>query len=268
MVPSDDDLEPSAPSEAEESAPLVLVPVAAEDVARQQRRTKLAIGAAVLAVLLGVGYVYKRATDPIHARESFEQGMRLFALGRYPQAILAFDRVTSLAPEMADAYLMRGRAYAADNKIDRAIADFAKSLQLRPNDTQALLARGREWLDVKDFQSAVADANRALEIDSRFAPAYNLRGVAVRSLGDPRRALDDLTRAIQLSPDSDNYFQRGATYQMLGDHERALADLNKMIAIQPGSAPAYFARAESRLALGDVQGAEQDRLQGRYLDGR
>jgi len=121
---------------------------------------------------------------------------------------------------------------------------------------------------VKDFQSAVADANRALEIDSRFAPAYNLRGVAVRSLGDPRRALDDLTRAIQLSPDSDNYFQRGATYQMLGDHERALADLNKMIAIQPGSAPAYFARAESRLALGDVQGAEQDRLQGRYLDGR
>ncbi len=95
-----------------------------------------------------------------------------------------------------------------------------------------------------------------------------MRGQAVRGLGDPRGALEDFTRALQISPDSYNYFQRGATYQMLGEHQKALADFDRMIAIQPDAASAYFARAESRLALGDREGAEQDRVQGRILESR
>ena len=112
------------------------------------------------------------------------------------------------------------------------------------------------------------NADSALAIDSQFAAAYNLRGLAVRGLGDPRSALTDFTRAVDLSQESYNYFQRGATYQMLGQHREALDDFDRMIAIQPDAAPAYFARAESRLALGDLAGAERDRHQGRILDGR
>lgn len=251
-----------------ETKPLVLVPATAGDVARRKRRKILWISAAVVVVLLGAGYLYKRWVDPIHARQSYEEGMRLFAATGYPQAILAFDRAVALDPKMAGAYLMRGRANAIDGKIDAAIADFGKTLELRPYDLEALLARGREYMELKDYQSARADADRALAVDSRFAPAYNLRATAARALGDLKKGVEDFTRAIELSSDRDDYFQRGATYQMLGDHRRALADFDRMIAIQPDAAPAYYARAESRLALGDVSGAEQDRQQARALEHR
>jgi tetratricopeptide (TPR) repeat protein len=249
-------------------APLVLIPVTAEDEARQKRRVRIRAWSAVVLVALGAAYFYKRSVDPIHARESYDAGMRLFAVARYPQAILAFDRAVGLAPEMVDAYLMRGRSYLGDGKIDHAIVDFGVALEKRPADTEALLWRGRCWLELKDYRAAVQDADRALGTDSRLATAYNLRGLALRELGDTKKALEDLTRAIELAPDSFNYFQRGATYQILGQDREALADFDKMIAIQPNSASAYFARARSRLALGDERGAEQDRLYGRYLDGR
>jgi tetratricopeptide (TPR) repeat protein len=260
--------EPLPDREQTEQAPLVLIPVTADDVARQKRRVHIWVWAAVAAVLLMAGYLDKRWTDPIGARESYEAGVRLYKVARYPQAILAFDRAVSLAPDMADGYLMRGRAYAGDGKIDRAIADFGKAIEKRSGDTQALLGRGRCWLELKDFRAAIADADRAIALDSRLSAGYNLRGVAVRGLGDAQRAIPDLTRAIELSPDSFNYYQRGATYQVLGEHRLALEDFDQMIAIQPDAASAYFARAESRLAVGDVRGAEQDRTQGRILDGR
>jgi len=267
-VVENDPLEARETGAGDDAAPLVLIPVTAEDVARRKRRIALWTSCAAAAVLLVAGYYYKRSVDPIHARQSYDAGMRMFAIARYPQAALLFDRAAALDPTFADAVLMRGRANDYDGKIDRAIADFTHVLELRPNDTAALLARGRAWLDLKDYQSAIGDANRALGIDSRLAGGYNLRGVARRILGDPRGALEDFTRAVELSPGTDNYFQRGATYQLLGEHRLALADFNQMIAIQPDAAPAYFARAESRLALGDVTGAEQDRQQGRILDGR
>lgn len=249
-------------------APLVFIPVTAEDVARRKRRMVLSVSAATLAVLLLIAYLYKRSVDPLHARQSYDSGVRMLALARYPQAILAFSRAVALEPDFADAYLLRGEANAADGKIDRAIADFSKTLDLRPDNTQALLRRGLAWAELKDFPAAISDANQALAVDPNFAPAYNLRGVGVRGLGDPRKALDDFTRAIALAPNTDSYYQRGATYQMLGDHRRAVADFDQVIAIQPDAAPGYFARAESRRALGDLRGAEQDHLQGRILDGR
>jgi tetratricopeptide (TPR) repeat protein len=248
--------------------PVVLIPVTEEDATRRQRRYRLTVWAAA-AIVLGVGgYLYKRWVDPIHARQSYESGVRLYNIARYPQAILAFERVIDLDPNLIDAYLMLGRSCLADSKIDCAIAEFSRTIEKRPTDTQALLGRGRSWLELKDYQAAIQDAERALSIDSRFAAAYNLRGLAVRGLGDPHRALIDFTRAVDLSPESYNFFQRGATYQLLGQHREALADFDRMIAIQPDAAPAYFARAASRLAVGDVEGAERDRRQGRILDGR
>lgn len=253
---------------AAQNAPVVLIPVTADDVARQKLRMRLSLAGAALAAALVAGYFYERWVDPIHARQSYEAGLRLYSLAHYSQAILAFDRAASLDPTLVDAILMRGRSNASDNRIDQALADFSRVIALRPNDTRALVARGREWIELRRYQSAVDDASRALAVDSRLAPAYNLRGMARRALGDPRKAVEDFTRAVELSPVTDNLFQRGATYQILGDHRRALADFDRMIAIDPEAASAYFARAESKLALGDARGAAMDHLQGRILDGR
>jgi tetratricopeptide (TPR) repeat protein len=249
-------------------APLVLIPVSAEDVARRKRRIVLSCVAAGLVAAGIAGWLYKRSVDPLHAKESYDAGVRLLEIARYNQAILSFDRTIALEPAFADGYLMRGRAYAGEARTDQAIADFTQAIRLAPQDTRPLLDRAAAYLDLKDFQNAVRDAGRAIEINAKLAEAYNLRGTAVRSLGDPRKALADFTRAVELNPNADNYFQRGATYQMLADHKNAVADFDHVIAMKPDEAPAYFARSESRRALGDLKGAQADHLQGRVIDGR
>ena len=53
-----------------------MIPVTAEDVQRERRRTLLKWLGAGLVVLLVGGIIYKRINDPRQARESFDAGMR------------------------------------------------------------------------------------------------------------------------------------------------------------------------------------------------
>lgn len=248
--------------------PAIFIPVEAEDLARRRRRRLTVLFIIAMISVATAGILYKRSVDPIHAEESYQSGVRLLKIARYPQAILAFDRVISLKPDFADAYLMRAKALVADNQTDRSFRDFSTTIEMRPNDPQPLVERGKAYIEMKDYQAAIADANAALALDTDLAAAYNLRGSAVRSMGNPVGALADFNRAVNLAPNESNYYERGATYQMLGEHAQAIADFTEMIAFHPDAAAGYFARAKSKRAIGDFKGAEQDHLTGRIIDGR
>ncbi len=251
----------------EPEKPLILVPVTAEDVARQQRKKAL-ISIAALLLILGAGwFVYKRVTNPAAARQAFDSGVRLLTANRYEESILNFSRTIDLEPSTYEAYRMRARAYVALSKLDPAVADFTRVIQMHPDDPAALVERGFVYLDEKDYAHATADANAAIAINSRLARAYNLRGTAVRALGDPQKAVADFTRAVSLQPNLDNYFQRASTYQLLDQHALALADFDRAMEYGPDEPHLFFARAESRAALGDVRGAREDIQAGRKLDG-
>lgn len=63
------------------------------------------------------------------------------------------------------------------------------------------------------------------------------------------------------------HFQRASTYQLLGDHRRAIADFDKALSDDPQEPHIRYARAESRAALGDNEGARADISAGRKIDG-
>jgi tetratricopeptide (TPR) repeat protein len=266
---SNDPLPPQpSPAPEDPGSPLILIPVTAEDDARRKRRITISVWTGIVIVLAVAGLLYKRSVDPIHARESFDSGVRLLKIARYDQAILSFDRAIALQPDLVDAYLMRARSYVGVAKTEEAIRDFSRVTAMRPSDAQTFVERGFAYVELKDYQSALADASQAVSLNPRLAVAYNLRGHVVRSMGNPGKAVDDFTHAVGILPNEDNLYQRGATYQLLGEHRRAIADFDQVIAYKPGDAPAYFARSESRRAIGDLAGAKADHLHGRILDGR
>jgi tetratricopeptide (TPR) repeat protein len=248
--------------------PLVLTPTSAEDFSRQENRRRWLIVGGIVAVLAVAGFAYKLWMDPIHARESFDAGKRLFAQARYDQAILSFDRAIALQSNFADAYYYRGRAHQAATQNDQALLDFSKVIALRPADPEGWIRRGAIYLDTNGFQAAVDDATHAIALNPNDATGYTLRATALRKEGDAKQALLDFDRAAQLAPSADAYFERGATYQLLGRQQEAVADFTRVIAIIPDLAAPFFARAESRRILGDLKGAEEDHQQGRVLDGR
>jgi tetratricopeptide (TPR) repeat protein len=249
-------------------SPLVLIPVTAEDVAREkQRKTLMFLLITAVVLVLGV-YLYKRSFDPMHAQESYDAGVRFYKVARYGQAILSFENAVGYKPDFADAYLMRGRSFVADAQPQRSIQDFTKVIALRPNDAQALLDRATAYLELKNFDAAIADTVKAIGVDPKLALAYNVRGMAVRSSGDPQKAIEDFTKAIELAPAQDFYLQRGSAYESLGDHQRAIADFTQSIGFFPGSPQGYYARSRSRRAIGDIKGAEADHVYAQRLDGR
>src|ERR1700723_2751790 len=72
IIESVDPVDKGAESSVEQEpaqTPLVLIPVTAEDEARQKRRIRIRAWSAVAIVALGAAYFYKRSVDPIHARE-------------------------------------------------------------------------------------------------------------------------------------------------------------------------------------------------------
>jgi tetratricopeptide (TPR) repeat protein len=247
--------------------PLVLIPVSAEDFSRRKSRIGWGIAAAALALLGTAGYLYKRYTDPLHAQESFDAGTRLFQSARYNQATLSFDRAIALKPDFVDAYMLRGKSYVEQGDPETSLRDFSKAIALRPSDPAGWIARGAAYLDLNNFQAAIADASQAIAVDPKQPGSYTLRGSALRKSGDPRKALDDFNRAVTLDPSAKNYFERGATQQLLGEHHLAIEDFSRVIAVIPDNSVAYFARAQSRRALGDKVGAQQDHIEGNKLDG-
>ena len=249
-------------------APLILIPVTAEDFARRKRRIVAICVTAALAIG-GIGFwMYQRAMNPIHAQESYDSGVKLLTIAHYQEAILSFDRTTTLQRNFADAYRMRGRALVGEARADRAIADFSRYVALRPNDPEGFIDRAAAYLTLKDYSSAAADASAAIRLNPTMAVAYSTRGSAERAMGDPRKALEDFNRAVELAPLPNNFYERGATYHLLGEYRKAIADFDQVIAFNPGSAVGYFARAQSLASLGDLKGAEEDRKSGRMRDVR
>jgi len=246
--------------------PPIMIPVTAEDVARERRGKLVRWLAAALLVMLAGWIVYKRINTPRDAREAYDTGMRLVKASRYDQAILNFNRTVDLQPDFAEAYRMRGRAYVAQSNPEQAIRDFTRLAELVPGDTLALVERGFARLDTKDYANAISDASRAIALDPRLARAYNLRGTARRAAGDSRKAIEDFSQAVKLEPNLDNYFQRASTYQRLGEHARAIADFNKALEEDPNQPHIYYARAASRAAVGDTAGAKADIATGQKID--
>ncbi len=245
---------------------IVMIPVLAGDVVRHARRRRAKIAAAAIALAIAAWFFHQRMADPVRARQAYTDGVRLMRDTRYEQAILNFDRAIDLKANFADAYNMRGRAYVSLGEPDHGIPDFTKVLTLKP-DAAVLVQRGFAYLDEKDWTLAIADASRALALDGSLPRAYNLRAIAQRSAGDPEAALRDLSRAVELEPNLDNYFQRAATYQLLNDHKRALDDFNQALQGWPAEPHIYFARAQSRAALGDSHGAQEDIRTARKIEG-
>ncbi len=247
--------------------PLVMIPVMAEDVERRKRKIVLACIVCAAALSGAAWLIYQRINDPVEARQSYDAGVRLMRATRYEEAILNFDRTIQIRPEAFDAYLVRARTYVLQTKPEQAIADYTRAAEMRPADPAVLVERGFAYLGKRDATRALADAEHALKLNGQLAQAYSLRAAAERVTGNWTKAIDDYTEAIKFDARLEYYVQRASTYQSLGRHALALADFNRALEFEPGQPTFYFARAQSRAALGDIEGSKKDILTGRKIDG-
>ena len=116
------------------------------------------------------------ATDESLAKEYYELGEKLRNAKKYSEAIDEFSKAIKLKPNYADAYHVRGIAYAQLGKYDDAIRDYNKAIQINPKFAMTYLNRGNTYRDLKKYGESPRDYNQAIEIDPNCSEAYSNRG--------------------------------------------------------------------------------------------
>ncbi len=165
-----------------------------------------------------------------------------------PAAQAEADRAIAMAPESADAYLVRARVRRRSGDRRAALADVESALDLVPGDPRLLELRGILKTESGNPEGALIDLDRAI---LRGAPGTVRmpRALALMALGRDEAAVRDWSLALDHDPeDAAAYLGRARALIRLRLHVRARSDLEEA-AVWAAENPTLLPRITAAYAL-------------------
>ena len=98
-------------------------------------------------------------------------------------ALSAFQKVTELLPDDAEAHYNLGVVLKSAGRLDEALASYRRAVALKPDYAEAHSNLGNTLKDLGRLDDAVASYRRALKIKPDSADAHNNLGTALKDLG-------------------------------------------------------------------------------------
>lgn len=215
---------------------------------------------------------------PLDSRYYTALATALRELGRYDDALAAFESALELDPEdptVASAAAMtalltddkvRSNRHARTARHLGATPYFDTALELMktvragtPPDANAHLRRAVALFENRDDGRAIAELDKLIGLEPGNASAYLLRGIVHGYTGRYGRAILDMSEAIRLDPgNATAYYFRGMTYGEQDAFDRALADMDETIRLDPEHGDAHRVRGDCRRYMGEYELAIAD----------
>ena len=221
------------------------------------------------------------------ARECYQQGLELAAIGNYTEAIVEFTKAIEINPKFADAYDHRGLAYFAIEQFDRAIADYNSSLNLNSRQIEVYFNRAVALLAANNIQGSLIDLQAILILDLHYVRAYKLWAKICIRLKDFDRAIEYYKTAGKIYLDrqdkescrlciaqireieqqkiaaqggitNDVFLQQVRQKIHQGRFGEALVDCNWLLQLDPYDPQAYYYRGNIGIQLGEYEQAKID----------
>ncbi len=247
-------------------------------------------------VYLDAGQVELAAQDLQAAYDTDSENMdyvfalgKAFALGgRGAQAEELLTGFIQQDDQNAEAYALRGRAFAAQQRFDLSLADLQRAVEIDPTDADTFFTLGIVRYQQQEYRDATEAIAKAIELfepgtnGMPFTQAYltkaSIHEEYAKSTGDIDLAEEELRAGIatcdallaQLPENAATagvralaLFQRGVGQRLLGQFADAVRSLTAAINANPELAEAYFRRGicwfeleENALAIKDFQRAQ------------
>lgn len=173
------------------------------------------------------------------------RGHALLGLGRFPEAVAAFQEAAKAAPRDADMRYGLALALQQSRRLDEALAAYDAALKLRADFPLAALNRAVLLLQSGRPSEALAACDRLLAGHPMLAEAHYNRGLILQSLGRKAEALAALDAALRSNPGFlAAIFNRGVVLQRLDRLDEALAAFDDILAREPGNPNALLNRGE------------------------
>jgi len=116
------------------------------------------------------------------AKKHFDEGVRLYNLGRYEEAIEEFDRALAINPNDMEAHNNKGYVLNMLSRYEEAIMECDKALAIDPNIKEARNNKGWALYNLGRYEEAIKEFNKALAIDPNFMAARNNKELALKEL--------------------------------------------------------------------------------------
>ncbi len=181
---------------------------------------------------------------PTEAKAAFARSAKQLKQAEYQPALATLDQVVRRYPQLAAAYLERGKFYRAmaenigaidmlPSVVDSyALENFNRAIALQPNQVDGYAERASFWMSRRDFGRALRDADRAIQLDPMDQISayrlYVLRAGARTATDDFAGAKADYDRAMQAG-DYRGELDRGRMSLLLGDTASAIRDFDVVI---------------------------------------
>jgi predicted Zn finger-like uncharacterized protein len=230
------------------------------------------------------------ALDASDTRARFLGAMALTRLGRFDEALAAFQSVSETDKDFPGLSVERGRLFEESGKNDQALREYENAYAHSPDDTEvqtrvgcarviagkgkeaedllekltrtlprsaeASYCLGRALLEEERLLDAGTRLDRAVELDPTRAIYHLYVGWVASELGHNAKAEAELGRALELDKGlADAYWQRGRLKQKQGAVKDAIRDLERALSLKPSRYEALADLATSYADLGRMSDA-------------
>lgn len=141
---------------------------------------------------------YSRLTEQLP--EDCDLWLRLgdlqLEVGDLKSAIASYDRSLKIKDDLTPAYIRRAIALGLDEKFDEALKSSEKATTLEPENAEAWLIRGDVNLRAGKLRYAMKALEKASELDPTDASVENTMGMVMYKQGDLKESAKHLRRAI------------------------------------------------------------------------
>ncbi|MEG3975720.1 tetratricopeptide repeat protein [Microcoleus sp. herbarium8] len=230
--------------------------------------------------ILQISLTIAKPSNQAKEEDWISYGNQLWRVGKYSEAIDAFDKALAINPKSSLAWYARGLAVyaqgnyyvdawyarglavlAQDNDVD-AVRCFSKAVEIKPDFYAAWRKKGDAHSGLKQYGFALDAYERAIEKAEKqnqkdFA-LYWLKGLALYQLKRDPEAIIAYTKSIEIQPHPYAYNNRGLVYRDKGDNDNALKDYTEAIKLDPKNAVPYSNRGKVYLDKGDKDNAFKD----------
>lgn len=144
----------------------------------------------------GVGFFEQIvANTPDNRKAYYNLGLGYFELGRYYDALQAFNSAIEISPNDSISIQYRGRVYYMLGDFPKCLKDYDRVVQMKPDDPIAWYNRGTAHGQLKNYLGAIKDFDKAIELDPDYAEAFFNRGLANYFQGRMHEACYDWRKA-------------------------------------------------------------------------
>lgn len=164
-----------------------------------------------------------------------------FLIKEFDEALIYLNEAISKNNKAYEYYLLRGKIYEEQKKVNEAIEEYLKSNELNGNNNETLKRLGFLLIGEGESLEAIEYFQRALDDDKEDHYIYSGLAGAYYELGEVLLSIENINKAIELEDKIPSYYyNRALIYRMMGEFQKSVEDYKKTIEIDSNYYSAYF----------------------------